>query len=260
MHSKMKWIFLAVGAFLLAGLCPAPARAQHNMQSKEKPPMYSYVANWNVPRGMWKDMRSETAKNQAQMQKFLSDGDIVAFGNDTTLVHQEDEPTHDEWWSSMSWTGLMKVLTTDMASASVEAPVYAASKHHDDIFVSRYYNWHSGSFTNGFTRVSYFKLKADAPNDAVKQVSEKFLVPLFEKLLADGSIYEYEIDEQAIHTGPPNSFLIVFIANGAEGLDKWNAALDSAEQSAAFAGAAFDSWIDLPAHRDELAATSATYK
>jgi len=70
-----------------------------------------------------------------------------------------------------------------------------------------------------------WKLKADAPNDAIDQVAKNFYVPLFEKLLADGSIYEYEIDERTIHTEDPSEFVIVFIANGPEGLDKWSAAI-----------------------------------
>src|SRR5208283_363477 len=48
---------------VVAGVClvgasvvtPAPARAQMS-EVKEKPPMYSYVSLWNIPRGEWGDM------------------------------------------------------------------------------------------------------------------------------------------------------------------------------------------------------------
>jgi hypothetical protein len=260
MKTQWKWMFAGVCALLLAGLCPAPVRAQQKMEVKEKPPMFSYVANWGVSRDKWKDIESEVAKDNARMAKFLSSGDVVGYGSDINLVHQEGESTHDDWWSSMSWAGLLKVLQDNKAAGTADAPVFAASKHHDDIFVSRYYNWRSGSFTNGFTRIAQWKLKADAPDDAIEKMAKNFLVPMYEQLLADGSIYEYEIDEQAIHTAAPGEFWVIVIANGPEGLDKARLAQRDAGQANPFAFSAFGSWVDESAHRDYLDMTSATYK
>ena len=50
-------------------------------------------------------------------------------------------------------------------------------------------------------------------------------MPVLEKLLADGSLIEYEIDTEAIHTEAPGAFWIDVISPNAEGLDKLNAAL-----------------------------------
>ena len=49
-------------------------------------------------------------------------------------------------------------------------------------------------------------------------------MPFFEKLLADGTIHEYEIDTQAIHTEAPGTFMCSDIAPNAKALDKVNAA------------------------------------
>lgn len=253
-------MFVGGCALLLAGLLPAPMHAQQQMEVKEKPPMYSYIADWEVPRAQWKEIESQTSKNNALMQKSLADGSIVAFGNDTNLIHKEGEATHDTWWSSMSMSGLLKVLEAAKASGSADSPVFAASKHYDQVFEARYYNWRPGSFTNGYTRVATWKLKADAPNDAIDQLAKNFYVPLLEKLLADGSIYEYEIDEMSIHTGDPSVFYVIFIANGPEGIDKWNAAMTDAVKRSPFAMPAFGSWVDYTAHRDNLDLTAATYK
>jgi len=260
MKKHAKFMLTSVCALLLAGLWPTPARAQQKVEVKEKPPMYSYVADWEVSRDKWKEIESQTSKNSAQIEKFLSDGTLIAYGSDVNLVHQEGHATHDSWWSSMSWAGMMKVLQANKASGSADAPVFATGKHHDEVYAARYYNWRSGSFTNGYTHVGSWKLKADAPNDAIDQLAKNFYVPLFEKLLADGSIYEYEIDEMAIHTEDPSGFVIVFIANGPEGLDKWNAAITDAEKGTPFAATAFGAWIDYSAHRDSLDLTTATYK
>ena len=55
----------------------APACAQDEL--KEKPPMYSYVAFWNIPRAQWADMEKSNAADQKILEKALADGTIVGF-------------------------------------------------------------------------------------------------------------------------------------------------------------------------------------
>jgi len=84
----------------------------------------------------------------------------------------------------------------------------------------------SGSTTSGaYGRASTWKLKADAPAEAVEILSENLFVPLLERLLADGAIVEYEIDEETIHTESPDMFFVYILAPTADGLDKFNAAV-----------------------------------
>ena len=260
MRQQTKWMLMSVCALLLVGLGPATANAQQRMEVKAKAPMYSYIANWEVSRDKFKDMEGQLGTNNGLMAKHLADGSLIGFGNDITLVHREGESTHDTWWSSMSWGGLMKVLEDVKATGTSNAPVFAASKHNDRIYAARYYNWRAGSFTNGYTRVAIYKFKPGAPDDAVDQVAKSFAVPMFEKLLADGAIYEYEIDQEAVHSGDPATFMIVYIGNGPEGLDKGSAALAEFSKTSPFALAAFSSWVDAPAHRDGLYLTTASYK
>jgi hypothetical protein len=103
-------------------------------------------------------------------------------------------------------------------------------------------------------------LKADAPDDAVETLSKTILVPFFEKLLADGTIHEYEVDTQALHTSAPGTFDLVYITANAEGLDKVDAALTESLKANPLIGPAFGSMVDFTAHRDSLARTTATYK
>jgi hypothetical protein len=86
------------------------------------------------------------------------------------------------------------------------------------------------------------------------------LVPLLEKLLADGAIVEYEIDEQAVHSDAPGTFVIGYISPSAEGLDKVNAAIRAAVKNGPLNGVAFGSMVDYTKHRDSLLRTTATYK
>ena len=83
---------------------------------------------------------------------------------------------------------------------------------------------------------------------------------MLEKLLADGTIFEYEVDVQAIHTEDPNEFYIDYLTASADGLDKFNAALSAALKNNPLIGPAFSSMVDFTPHRDALVRTNATYK
>jgi hypothetical protein len=250
----------AVCALALASLCAVPANAQTS-EVKEKPPMYSYVANWNIPRAQWADVDKANAADAKILEKAVSSGTIVAFGDDTNLIHQPDGSTHDSWWSSMSMAGLLNVLDEMYKAGTPTTSVLAsATKHWDNIYVSRYYNWHSGSMKGAYTHESSYRLKADAPDDAVESLSKNLIVPMMEKLLADGTIAEYEVDTEAIHTESPAAFSIIYISPTAEGLDKVNAALQERLKANPLGGTAFGSMIDYTVHRDELTRTNATYK
>lgn len=255
-----KYLLAVVCAFALALLPGVQASAQTS-DVKEKPPMYSYVGDWAIPRAQWAEMDKSTAADQKILDKALAGGILVGYGNDTNLVHEVDGITHDDWWSATSLAGVINVLEQFYQAGGTTTPVLAsATKHYDNIFVSRYYNWHSGTYKNVYTHVGQYKLKADAPDDAVEMLSKTVLVPFFEKLLADGAIHEYEIDTQYIHTTAPGSFWVIYIAANSEGLDKAMTALRDTLKSNPLINPAFDSVVDFSAHRDELARTNATYK
>jgi hypothetical protein len=104
------------------------------------------------------------------------------------------------------------------------------TKHWDLALVSHYYNWKPGPYTGAYINVMLYQLKPDAPDDAVSTLSETVVVPILEKLLADGTILEYEVDTEAIHTDAP------------------------------VIGPSFDSFIDYTQHRDELLKGNGAYK
>lgn len=260
MNSNWWRVFAGLCALGLSAILAAPAVAQMP-EVKEKAPLYTYVANWAIPRAQWGDMDKSYAADQKILDQALASGTLVGYGTDETLIHQQDGPTHDSWWSAKSLAGLMNVLDQFYKSGTTTSSVFvSATKHWDSIYVSRYYNWHPGSFKGAYTYVADYKLKPDAPDDAVDVLSKNLIAPLLEKLLADGTLHEYEIDTQAIHTSSPGMFAIVYIAANAEGLDKVNAAIREAIKADPLSAPAFDSMTDYTTHRDELARTNGTYK
>jgi hypothetical protein len=253
-------VLAGICVLAISGAIAAPANAQTS-EVKEKPPMYSYIGNWVIPRAQWSEMTKSDEADRSILEKALAGGTVVAYGNDLSVIHTSDGATHDQWWSAMSMAGLMNVLEQFYSSGnSTTAVLGSATKHWDELLVSRYYNWHPGSVKNGYTHVGLYKLKADASDDAVETLAKNLVVPLLEKQLAVGVIAEYEIDTQAIHTSAPASFLIVYVTPNADGLDKVNAALQETMKANPLGGPAFGSMTDSSGHRDELLRTNATYK
>jgi hypothetical protein len=255
--SKLCGVFAVAFALSISALS---ASAQ-TTEVKEKPRMYSYVAFWNLPRTQWAEEAKENAADEKTMTKAVADGSIVAYGSDQNLVHTPDGATHDTWFSAMSMAGLLNVLTGFYKNGGTTTPVDASAiKHWDGVYVTRYYNWHSGSWKDVYTHSSMYQLKPNAPDDAVESLSKHLVAPLLEKMLADGTIHEYEIDTEAVHTQTPGAFWIIYIAANGESIDKVNAAIREAFKANPLDGPAFDSYVDFVPHRDYLTLSNATYK
>jgi len=259
--NKKSWQFLSgLCAIAMAGTWAAPVRAQ-SAEAKDKPRLYTYEAFWVVPRAHWAEFEKANPNEQKVMDKALASGVLVSYGKDSSVLHDADGATHDNWWQSMSMAGTLTVLD-DLEKGGGGSPpaLNLATKHWDNLWVSRFYNWHAGSWQGAYSYASIYPLKADAPDDAVDALAKNMLVPLLEKELADGAIVEYEIDEQAVHSDAPGTFVIDYIAPTADGLDKVNAAIRAEIKSSPLSGVAFGSVVDFTKHRDALLRTTATYK
>jgi hypothetical protein len=254
-------VIAGLSAFAALGAATTPAPAQ-TTEVKERPPMYTYESWWVIPRARWGDMDKDNANmNQKVLAPAFADGTLLGYGDDSNLVHTADGPTHDSWHQARSMADLLKVLNALYGSGGATSSVLVSStKHWDGLYVSRFYNWKAGSWKGAYGRASTYKLKADAPADAVATLSKSVFVPLLEKLLAGGAIVEYEIDEETIHTESPDMFFVYILAPSAEGLDKFNDAVREATKNNPLIGPAFGSMVDFTPHRDQLVRANATYK
>ena len=239
---------------------PSSAIDAQTAEVKEKPPLYTYYSEWAIPRAKWADMDKARAGNGVFTHAFAS-GTLVGYGDDETVVHTAEGYTHDGWFSSMSMAGLLTTLSDLMQGGNTTTSVFAsATKHEDQIFSSRHYSWKSGSWKGAYTHTSIYKLKDSAPDNAVDTLAKSFIVPLLDKLLAEGTIVEYELDEQAVHTDSPALFFLDYITPTADGLDRVTKALGEAIKAEPLAGPAFGSMVDFSVHRDVLVRGDVTYK
>ena len=136
---------IAQSVFVLCALAIAmlsAGTAWTQTASEEKPPLYTYVSEWAVPRAMWGDYQKMQATDDAGMNKLLADGTITSYGSYSILNHQEGLPTHGSWFSARSMANLMKALEAERATPDSTGPILSASKHWDFTFQSRDYSAH----------------------------------------------------------------------------------------------------------------------
>jgi len=239
---------LVCGAAIFMAALPATAQNA----AAEKPAVYTYVSEWAVPRAMWADYKKEDDADLDAMKKAMADGTIVSYGSFAIINHQEGAPTHGSWFTATSLANLMKVLEGLRSAPGATAPVLAASKHWDYILTSRDHNGHAGTFTNGYLRVARWPAKGGG-NDPDGKIQRATIVAILEKLLAAGALHSYTVDEEVIHSDEPGTTFVVLVANGAEGLDKFDAAIEDMRKNNPVGLAAYSSLIDSHGHRDTLA-------
>lgn len=238
------------GALALAVLTAHPAPAQ--TAGAEKPLRYIYNATWVVPRNMWADYQKTQASDDELLRKFVADGTLHDFGKYSVLNHQDGQATHGTWFSASSMEKLMKVLEAERAAPDNAARSLEASKHWDYVLKTRDYNGHSGSFKNGYLRIGVWNPKSGAA-DSQGAIIRATLVPALEKLLEEGALHAYSIDDEAVHSSDPGVLWVAIAANGAAGLDKYDAMVAALEKKDPAAVAAFGSTIESHSHRDILA-------
>jgi hypothetical protein len=254
MRGKKLWAaFAGLIVLAMAAIWSVPVGAQ-TAKVKEKSPMYSYIAVWNIPRDQWKARENQAAAARKILDQAISKGTIVSYGYD-------ENPLHDTFWLAMSKDGLESVreqfqkagITAVPAKAGVAAPPVS-------ILISRYYNWHTTTCANAYVHVGIYKIKQDAPPDAVDTLSRSFFAPVLEKMLADGAIFEWETDTYADPKDGPGTFLIAYLSATKEGLDKAHHAVQERLKSHPPKSPALDSLIDVKASSDVVVRSYAVYK
>jgi hypothetical protein len=225
-------------------------QAQTGDQSK--PPAYTYLSEWAVPRAQWAEMVKLDDQDKPLMDKLIGDGTLTGYGAFTNLIHQEGEPTHGTWFTATSEGNLLKALEAVYAQpGSTTAPVQAAAKHWDYVLVSRVYNQRPGKSDGGYLAGDTWDVKPGemrAYNDLVKSA----LVPVFDKLVADGVVISYGMDTEDFHTQKLGRVTFYFTTADASAFDKANKAFDETFEKSPALGSALQSMVDRQGHRDFL--------
>jgi hypothetical protein len=129
--------FVRLSILCLAWAATGSLAAQTTAHDKVR--VYTYVAEWDVPRAQWGDMTKLDELDKPLLDKLIADGTLIGYGAHTNLIHQEGEPTHGSWLSATSEGNILKALESIYAHpGSVSAPVQGASKHWDQMTPSQW--------------------------------------------------------------------------------------------------------------------------
>jgi hypothetical protein len=236
---------LALGV-LTAG---TPLHAQGMDEGK---PMYIYVSQWAVPRAHWGDMAKRSDSTRDLADKLLADGTITGYGEFMNMIHQEGQPTHGDWLTADSEGNILKALEAFYAQPAVTAPVLADSKHWDYFLVSYMHKGRSGKFDGAFLSGSAWDVKSGR-GEAFRNLTKSRIVPMLDKLQADGVLISYSVNVEDYHTAAPGHYEVVLITEDAAGMDKVSAAFEAAFAKDTEIGPAMRSLVKRKTHRDFLA-------
>lgn len=202
-------------------LSTAPLQAQTNA---EKPAVYTYVAQFSVPRAQWGDMAKMQSSNTALLDKLVADGTLVGYGVYETAVHDAKGPTHGNWFQATSIAGIFKALDALQGSTTSNANLLGSGPHQDIFLVSHDYDGHSGSFRNAVLRGLSTTVKPGM-GDEFHHAWDRVIRPVLERLVADGALHAWSYQQEWL-VNDPGRVSTIIIANGPEGLDRYIAAIN----------------------------------
>jgi hypothetical protein len=246
MQKRGSWaVCLLVFGMLLTGTA---LRAQSEDEGK---PMYIYVSQWAVPRAQWGEMRKGEEADRAMMDKLVADGTITGYGEFVNMIHQEGQPTHGDWMTADSEGNILKALETFYAQPS-EPSVLAASKHWDYFLFSRAHKSRSGKFDGAYLSGSRWEVKPGR-GIAFRNLVNSRIVPILDKLMADGALIFYTVEAEDYHTQAPGGVEIVMATVDAAAMDKVSDAFEAAFAKDDEIGPALAALTKGEGHRDFLA-------
>lgn len=241
--------FLTLLCLLLA--VPGVGRTQ-----QMEPPAYIFVAEWDVPRAQWNDYVAFGEKNSRPvLERFAADGTLMSWGSFATIVHETKGITHGVWWAAGSLAAVEKVR--EELIKLPPNPAAAGAAHHDHLLRSIIHRARGGTSGSGYILVGFSVVKPGKGQEW-RSLWDKYNKPVFDELLANGTIIMYEIDVEQVHTENPGLRYIVSMTSSAEGLDKARAAFVAAEQKRSAEenraiGQSFSETLEPGAHRDYFA-------
>jgi hypothetical protein len=196
-------------------LAPVVAPAQ-------PPDVYTFVAQWAVPRDQWNAFTDFNEKNaRPVLERLYANGTIVGWGNFASIVHDESGMTHGTWWQAAGLANIERVLGELLKLPP--NPAVAGAKHRDYLMRSLVRNAKASGPTGGYLWVSGTQVKSGKGQEW-RDLWDKYTKPLYDELLAGGAITYYELETEHVHTDDPGWRYLVYITPTADGADKVRAA------------------------------------
>lgn len=253
---RRQFCFGLVVLCFAALLAPFAARAQASADQTS----YTFVSEWGVPCDKWADYTASGEKLNPVLDKLMADGTLIAWGRFTVVVHEDAGDTHGLWWTAKTLGNLLRAQDAIAQNPASANPILAGFKHHDHIMRSLAAGGKPGASGSGYLWVSIDPMKTGQLENFAG-IFKKDLQPVFDQLVAGGTLFNYSFSTEVVHTGNENTVFITYLLNGPDALDTFRAAIFAAEARMPTFGPAVDSLVQVEGHRDAfLHVTSFTSK
>jgi hypothetical protein len=246
-------VVVSLVALVALLLVSTPAKAQ---ESSNQQPIFTYVSQWGVPRAQWGEMAKINAEDKEVLDPLVANGTLLGYGTFENLVHSDGGYTHGDWFQATSMAAVLKTLETFYSRPGVTSPVRAASKHQDYFMISTIHGSRAVSNSTGYLRVISAEIQAGKMDDFL-YLYRHYIVPVYEKLLADGTIVNYQLDTEYNIENAPGRIFSVVETRDAEGQDKVRAAVAEAFAKNPIVAGALSS-VAVPNSRNDLLARITT--
>jgi hypothetical protein len=215
---------------------------------------YTYVSEWNVPRGQRAAFEKERDQQNSALQHLISDGTIIAWGNDANYVHTEDGYTHEDFFVATSRAGILKALET-LRPPATGGSYTSVTKHRDYFLHTLAHGGKTSALTTSYVRVGSW-MAEPGEGDAFVDHVKKYILPILDVEVADGTVTMYNFDTQDIHTDPQGSYTLAVVYPSGEAMDRAYARLAATMRDNPAVGEVISNITVSEAHRDTLGQVS----
>jgi len=194
-------------------------------QMDQAQPVYTFVSQFQVPRGSWAEYSSNTEKSFVPIaEKLVADGTLLSYSTFEAIVHTPEGYTHGSAWSSTSIAGLMKLLD-EVRKVGPQPGQLASTKHEDYLMVSTTHTAPGpASGKAAYLRVICSLAKPDKADDYAAAL-KKSLWPTFEEQVKKGVATSVALDQQYVINTSSSLRCVVIGYPNADGMDKWSSAV-----------------------------------
>ena len=233
--------------------------------SAQQPKSLIAVASFKVSPGKESAFVGKGKAFEPLLDKLIASGVVLAYGMNVDMLHVPDKNNVEFWVEVPDYAALGKeekaLEEFEKANPALMGDLRTMSDpatHHDLIIGVRESNF--GSVPAGSTPVDDFDMVRVKPGRGheFRELFHKYDKPVLDKLVADGVIYGWELDTEAVHTMEPGLVWVLVIMPDLGAKDKVTAAFEAAykslpESEQSSLDKQYQELIVPGSHRDELA-------
>lgn len=226
---------LLTAAFAALALLAAPVMAQ------DAPPTYIWISFYKAKAGQGDALIKTMIQDDGKiLDGLVDDGGAYEWGIGMPIVHDGGDPySHVEWVTFRGWQGADDFMARFMKMRDKLSPEEAKAMgqrwaalvepgSHADLIVR---NVHVGKGMGGkprYIQLGYYQPKPGKYR-ALREDYKNYVVPVYDKLVADGVVDNYGLAVPEVHRGQGWSFMSWALTDNLAARDTIDKAFDAAD-------------------------------